>query len=63
MMELDYCVRTLGFSGDSIKNPSASAGDICSLPESGRSPWRGKWQPTPVIPAWEIPWTEEPDRL
>ena len=21
-------------------------------------PWRRKWQPTPSILAWEIPWTE-----
>ena len=26
-------------------------------------PWRRKWQPTPNILAWEIPWTEEPGRL
>ena len=64
MIELDYCIKTLGFPGDSVvKNPPVSAGDICSIPRSGRSPWRRKWQPTPVILAWEIPWTEEPGRL
>ena len=26
-------------------------------------PMRKEWQPTPVILAWEIPWTEEPGRL
>ena len=26
-------------------------------------PWRKKWQPTPVILAWGIPWTEEPGAL
>ena len=26
-------------------------------------PWRRKWQPTPGILAWEIPWIEEPGRL
>ena len=26
-------------------------------------PWRKKWQPIPVILAWEIPWTEEPGGL
>ena len=26
-------------------------------------PWRRKWQPTLVILAWTIPWTEEPGRL
>ena len=29
----------------------------------GQDPWRRKWQPTPNIPSWEIPWTEEPGRL
>ena len=28
-------------------------------PWDGKIPWRRKWQHTPVIPAWEIPWTEE----
>ena len=26
-------------------------------------PWRRKWQVTPSILAWRIPWTEEPGRL
>ena len=26
-------------------------------------PWRRKWQPTPEILAWRIPWTEEPGGL
>ena len=34
-----------------------------SISESGRFPWRRKWQPNSSILAWEIPWTEEPDRL
>ena len=25
--------------------------------------WRRKWQPSPIILAWKIPWTEEPGRL
>ena len=29
----------------------------------GKIPWRGKWQCTPVILAWRIPWTEEPGGL
>ena len=32
-------------------------------PWVGKIPWRRKWQPTPVIPAWEIPRTEEPGGL
>ena len=32
----------------------------CGLdPWAGKSPWRRKWQPRPVILAWRIPWTEE----
>ena len=26
-------------------------------------PWRRKWQSTPVLIDWKIPWTEEPGRL
>ena len=29
----------------------------------GKIPWRRIWQPTPLILAWRIPWTEEPGRL
>ena len=29
-------------------------------PWAGKIPWRRKQQPTPVILAWRIPWTEEP---
>ena len=32
-------------------------------PWVGKIPWRRKWQPTPVIRAWRIPWTEEPGGL
>jgi len=40
-----------------VKNPLANAGN------TGWIPCRKEWQPTPVILAWEIPWTEEPGRL
>ena len=40
----------LSFPGDSVgKNSPASIGDVGSIPESGRFPWRRKWQPTPVF--------------
>ena len=32
-----------------IKNPPPNAGDLGSIPESGRVPWRRKWQPTLVF--------------
>ena len=39
-----------GFAGGSVvKNPPAKAGDTCSVPGSGRFPWRRKWQSTPVF--------------
>ena len=39
-----------GFPGDSaLKNPPANAGDMSSIPGLERSPWRRKWQPTPVF--------------
>ena len=56
----------LGFPGSSaVKNLLASAGDtgdaglILGL---GRSPGEGNGNPSNIL-AWEIPWTEEPDRL
>ena len=36
-----------------VKNPPASAGDLGSIPASGRS-WRREWQPTPVFLPGEI---------
>ena len=32
-----------------VKNLPASAGDMGSIPGSGRSPWSRKWQPIPVF--------------
>ena len=42
--------------------PSASAGDVGSIPGSGRSLGEGNDNHF-SIPAWEIPWTEEPGGL
>ena len=36
---------------------------VWSLGRCGKIPWRRAWQPTPVILAWRIPWTEEPGGL
>ena len=54
---------TLGLPGGSVvKNSPANAGDVSSIPGSGRS--LGKEMAThSSILAWEIPWTEEPGRL
>ena len=52
-----------GFPGGSDSKASAcSAGDLGSIPGSGRSPCEGNGNHSSVL-AWETPWTEEPDRL
>ena len=60
-------VEGLGFLGGSVvENLAANAGDAGNAgatPESGRFPWRNKWQPTPVFLPGKIPWTEESGRL
>ena len=39
-----------GFPGGSaVKSLPANAGDVSSIPGSGRSPGGRKWQPTPVF--------------
>ena len=57
----------MGFwCGSEVKNPPTSAGNVGDgglIPESGRSPWRRAWQPTPVFLPGKSPWTEEPGRL
>ena len=37
--------------------------DLGSVPWWARYPGGGRWQPTPIILAWKIPWTEEPGGL
>ena len=48
-----------------VKNLPAVAGDLdCGFnPRIRNIHWRREWQPTPVILAWKIPWTEEPGGL
>ena len=42
--------KNLLFTGGSVvKNLPASVGDLGSIPGSRRSPWRRKWQPTPIF--------------
>ena len=48
-----------------VKNPPANSGDKRdpgSIPSSGRSPEEGNSNHS-SIPAWRIPWTEEPGKL
>jgi len=54
---------TRGFPGSSDGKESAcSAGDLGSIPGSGRSPRDGNGYPLQYL-AWRIPWTEEPGGL
>ena len=46
-----------------VKNRPANAGDLGSIPGSGRSPRVEEMAPHSSILAWEIPWTEEPGGL
>ena len=51
------------FPGDSVvKNLPANSGDEDSIPSLGRSPGGGNGTHS-SIPAWKIPWTEEPGWL
>ena len=45
-----------------VKNLSTNAGDVGSIPGSGRSPGKGM-ATHPSMPAWESPWTEGPGGL
>ena len=43
------------FCGSVVKNLPAHAGDACSIPGSGRSPWWGEIATQSSILAWEYP--------
>ena len=45
-----------------IKNPPANAGDVSLIPGSGDL-LEEEMAPPSIIPAWEIPWAEEPGGL
>ena len=45
-----------------VKKPRVNAGDVCSIPGSGRSPEKEKATHFSIL-AWEIPGTEEPGEL
>ena len=62
MKELFAAIQTRIPSGSVVKNLPASAGDVGSIPGSGRSPGEGNGNPSSIL-AWRILWTEEPGRL
>ena len=48
--------------GSDIKEYACNAGDLVSIPGSGRSSEKGMATLTSIL-AWRIPWTEEPGGL
>ena len=49
----------MGFPGGSeVKASACNAGDLGSIPGSGRSPGEGKATHSSIL-AWRIPWMEE----
>ena len=48
--------------GKELPANKGDAEDAGSIPESGRSPGEGNGY-HPRMLAWEVPWTEEPNRL
>ena len=48
--------------GSEVKASACNAGDLGSIPGSGRYPGEGNGTPPSTL-AWRIPWTEEPGRL
>ena len=52
-----------GWSGKEPTYSARDTGDGGLIPGLGRSPWRRKWQPTPVFLPGESLWTEEPSWL
>ena len=52
-----------GFPGGSdVKASASNAGDLGSIPGSGRSPGEGMATHSSTL-AWRIPWMEKPGRL
>ena len=47
--ELEIKLPTSAYSGSVVKDLPANAGDTGLISESGKIPWRRKWQTTPVF--------------
>ena len=57
------CLSTTGFPSDSdVKESAYHAGDVGSIPRSGRFPGGRNGTHFSIL-AWKIPWTEEPGGL
>ena len=51
-----------GYGGSEVKASACNAGDLGSIPESGRSPGEGNGNHSSIL-AWRIPRMEEPGGL
>ena len=63
MIKKSKVLNRMGFLGGSVvKNPPANAGDMGSIPGSGRSLGEGNGTHSSIL-AWKIPQTDEPGEL
>ena len=59
-----YSAKETSLVAQTVKASTYNAGEPGSIPGLGRSPWRRKWHPTPVLlPGKSHGRTEEPGRL
>ena len=61
-MEVEFTYPLPGASGSDSKESTCNAGDMGSIPGSGRSPGAENGTHTSIL-AWKIPWTEKPGGL
>ena len=59
---LDFPCSSTVKKPPAMQETACNAGDVVSTPGSERSPTEGNGTHS-SIPAWEVPWTEEPGRL
>ena len=60
--DLDTTEQLNNPGGSEVKASACNAGDLGSIPGSGRSPGEGNGNPFQYS-SWRIPWTEEPGEL
>ena len=55
---MEHLLYVSSLVAQTVKNPPANAGDLGSIPESGRSLEKEMATHSSIL-AWRIPWTEE----
>ena len=61
-LEKENIILPPSTGGSVVQNPPANAGDMDSIPGSGRFPGGGHGNHSSIL-AWRTPWTEEPGGL